>query len=229
MQIILYCFFVFTMFSYSQTINGVITFNPIKAIGDDTVLSEKSKKPRHYSYIFSNKISEQKLISNEGTTIEHIFLDENTPFETEIINITPSNTIFYKNYNKNIFRLESTKKNENLIDEHTSIKDVIPIYDWALENESQTIIGHLCKKATTKKNIGSRIQQITAWYAEDILIDDGPMDFNGLPGLILKIEIDDTSIVKFEKLEFFSSKTTEIEVPAYKTNTITLSEYYKNY
>lgn len=59
-----------------------------------------------------------------------------------------------------------------------------PKFDWAISNEKQKIGEYNTQKATT--NFGGR--KWTAWFSNDIPLQDGPYKFNGLPGLIVKIE-----------------------------------------
>lgn len=220
--------FLFSSFTYSQTLKGVFSVTPIKGIGDDTKLDDKSKKPMFFSYSYSNNKSIQELISKESTTIDTIFITDDRIkdklFETTDIVIRPYKIIHFKDFGNKIYRLESSRKNEDLVNEDTSIKDSIPNYEWVLGNEIQTIAGYTCKKATTIKNVG-RSQQITAWYCENIPINDGPMDFSGLPGLILQIEINKNTIVKFEKLKHLKDESIEIKEPDNNTKMLTISEY----
>ncbi len=211
--------------SYSQTLKGIISFNPQQGIGDSKKLLEKEKKPIYYSYSFSNDISMQELISIEGTTIDTSFIEnQGVKFETTHTLIQAHQVNHFKDFKKNIYRFESSRKNKNLVIEHTSIKDTIPVYNWQLFDDMQTIAGFNCKKATTTRKVG-RLQHITAWYCEDISIPDGPMAFRGLPGLILQIEIDKNTIVKFEKLKFFKDENIDIKEPDNNTKMLTISEY----
>ena len=59
----------------------------------------------------------------------------------------------------------------------------IPKIDWTLTDETEEIMGHQCHKATARW----RGREWNAWYS-DIPIDAGPWKFQGLPGLILKVE-----------------------------------------
>lgn len=223
-----YLILFFSISSYSQTLKGIITTNPKQGIGDETELSEKTKIPMYYSYTFSDNKSIQELISKESTTIDTIFITDerikNQKFETTLTVIKPYRVFHFKDFNNNVYRFESSRKNRNLINEDTSIKDSIPTYNWSLHDEIQTIAGYTCKKATTTRKVG-RLQHITAWYCEDISIPDGPMAFRGLPGLILQIEIDKNNIVKFEKLKFFKDESIEIKEPDNNTKMLTISEY----
>jgi len=58
----------------------------------------------------------------------------------------------------------------------------IPVQNWAVSDETQTVAGYSCQKATCK----FRGREYTAWFTTDIPINNGPWKFGGLPGLILK-------------------------------------------
>ena len=116
-------------------------------------------------------------------------------FASEAITIKPKKIFYYKDFSISNYRVYSEKNNNEIY-----VSDNLPTYEWKLENESKIISGYNCKKATTTKNILNKSQYITAWYCDDISINDGPMDFNGLPGFIIQIEIDDKTILKFEKI-----------------------------
>lgn len=63
--------------------------------------------------------------------------------------------------------------------------DSVPALDWVFGNEeTDTILGYECRKATTE--FAGR--QYTAWFTPEIPLPFGPYKFGGLPGLILKIE-----------------------------------------
>ena len=62
-----------------------------------------------------------------------------------------------------------------------------PVFDWIFTSDTLAVLGYLCKKATCL----FRGRYYTAWYAPDIPLSNGPWKFNGLPGLILKVEDSD--------------------------------------
>lgn len=68
--------------------------------------------------------------------------------------------------------------------------------DWTLDDDSLTINGLPCHRATGKL-YG---KQWTAWYTEDIPSSAGPWKLRGLPGLIVKAE-DSEGIHCFELYE----------------------------
>ena len=58
-----------------------------------------------------------------------------------------------------------------------------PLMQWTLADETLTILGHRCQKATCR----FRGRDFVAWFAADVPIKGGPWKFGGLPGCILKV------------------------------------------
>lgn len=68
-------------------------------------------------------------------------------------------------------------------------KDLSDI-NWEIQNESKVIKGYKCKKAVAKVNFNHlKKGTITAWFCPDLPYPYGPMEYNGLPGIILGLEI----------------------------------------
>lgn len=53
-------------------------------------------------------------------------------------------------------------------------------YNWEILHETRLINGYSCKLAVS--------EDLKAWFCEDIKIPIGPAYYNGLPGLILRVE-----------------------------------------
>lgn len=70
-------------------------------------------------------------------------------------------------------------------EDHKFYKVIQPLkMSWRLVTSADTLISsYVCKKATT--TFAGR--KYVAWYSMQIPISDGPYKFNGLPGLIVKI------------------------------------------
>jgi len=64
---------------------------------------------------------------------------------------------------------------------------------WKILNEIKEIEGYLCMKAETKNEI--KDQTIHAWFTNSIPISAGPEGYNGLPGMILEIDINEGDAV----------------------------------
>ncbi len=61
-----------------------------------------------------------------------------------------------------------------------------PTFNWKIQNGKEKIGEYNTQKATTE--FGGR--KWTAWFSNDIPLQDGPYKFHGLPGLIVKVEDD---------------------------------------
>lgn len=98
---------------------------------------------------------------------------------------------------------------------------------WTLTKEESTFLGFTVRKATLKN--GSIIT--TAWYAPELKYKNGPQNFWGLPGLILKIEINafdsnnnlsDTMFI--ETVEINMNDKSKLKIPT-KGKVMTQAEY----
>lgn len=68
---------------------------------------------------------------------------------------------------------------------------------WSLGNETDTVCGYVCKKATGE--YGGR--KWIVWYAPEIPTTFGPWKFCGLPGLVM-LAYDTENIHRFEAITF---------------------------
>ena len=89
---------------------------------------------------------------------------------------------FYYNYStgKRVAMMEFLGK-------YFLIQDSVKVTPWKLADETKSILGHTCKKATYYNS--DRKQNVTAWYAAGLPPFLGPETFNNLPGTILEIEL----------------------------------------
>jgi GLPGLI family protein len=72
------------------------------------------------------------------------------------------------------------------------LKDTYEDFSWVITNETKTILGYECKKATGKND---RNQDLVAWFTESIKVPSGPAWFNGLPGMILEVDQDNAFVI----------------------------------
>jgi len=217
-------FLIFISNSYSQTFRGVYYRQALKGVGDSSELNEKAKKPMYFSYVYSENKSLQELIEGGGTSIDTVYNEypeaPGEKFASENITILPKSAFYFKDFKTSNYRVYFDQNNKE-----TYISDALPKYDWKLIDEQKVISGYKCKKAITTKRIMNKTQNIVAWYCEEITINDGPMDFSGLPGFIMQIEINDTLILKFEKLKIVSKENSEIKLPEIAEKPMTIKEY----
>jgi len=87
---------------------------------------------------------------------------------------------FYKDFKKSILTEHALMP---LGVPHYQYTEEIPIQDWKLLDDTLTVCGYLCQKATCR----FRGNDFVAWFAPELPIPNGPWKFGGLPGLILKV------------------------------------------
>ena len=147
-------------------------------------------------------------------------------------------------------KYKNIKTNEVIVDQEFFgkqflIKDSLPKLVWKMENESKQIGQYTAFKATAVKlasqtDIASfrgparggedsekkdepREVVVTAWYTPQIPINQGPGDYWGLPGLILEVSSDKTTIL-CSKIILNPKEDNEIKVPK-KGKEVTQAEY----
>lgn len=116
----------------------------------------------------------------------------------------------YKNLKDKIVLTES-----ELFDKEFLVKDSLSKLDWKLENETKKIGIYTCRKATAKVvntnkvfdpedtadkainilDTAEKEKLVTAWYAPEIPVSQGPGSYWGLPGLILEVHDGSVSVL----------------------------------
>lgn len=128
------------------------------------------------------------------------------------------------------------------------ITDSIQQQPWKLSDETKTILGYTCKKASKKITQAvrtmriasgpggsnttdtaapkSREVEVVAWYTTDFITPAGPESHGMLPGLILEINIDNDATV-FKALEVKNTvNKKELKEPG-KGKVVSRAEYQK--
>ncbi len=99
--------------------------------------------------------------------------------------------------------------------------------DWEIQEKTKTIAGYKCQKAIGDVTIpGIKNGEITAWFCPELPFQFGPMEFAGLPGLILGLEqrgfYFHATEVKLDKKNRKITKPTKGEL-------LTAEEYYESF
>lgn len=90
-------------------------------------------------------------------------------------------------------------KELDLYSRHFIIKTVGAGLSWKIEPEQKKIDEYLCRKAVGMLDTIT----VTAWYSEQIPVNDGPDIFWGLPGLILEVNLGNNArVIKANKITF---------------------------
>jgi hypothetical protein len=204
---------------YGQSLTGTLVQKHLKGLGNEK-LYESELIPVLFSYVYSDNKSRQELISEDLSAVEYK-LEEHfsrmVSVEEEFV--MPYYRVYYKDFKENIYKVNSKSTNAEI-----AIKDKITQYNWTLIDETKMLNGYTCFKAVTNGSRFSFKQPITAWYTKEIQINDGPLDYTGLPGFIMQVEIGNLTQLTFEKLNLINENT-EIFEPQPTVKEITFEEY----
>lgn len=113
------------------------------------------------------------------------------------------------------------KTEENILLKEENVK-----YDWMISKESKMIDQYLCYKATATFDVKVRGNQtkkrtITAWFAPSLPYSFGPIEFSGLPGLIIELHKSYTTYLATK----ISLNDKEIKITYPTGKTMTEEEY----
>lgn len=118
--------------------------------------------------------------------------------DDSVFYFTPSGkniSLVYKNYSAN--ELYSKK---DIAFKYFTIKDSLNIFNWEIKDDMTEILGYKCQMAI----MNFRGRNYKAWFTTD-LIQGGPWKYDGLPGMILKIETEN-QFISFEAIRIRGKK-----------------------
>src|SRR5699024_10327173 len=132
---------------------------------------------------------------------------------------TGNGGVFYTNLDKKV-GLNQFESMQGTIITQMNIDSL----EWHIKDENKKIKGYVCRKAEVVVNINAIHKgTVTAWFAPEIPFQFGPMQFAGLPGLILELE---RNRFHFYATEInLSKKERTIEKPT-KGKLMSLKAYY---
>jgi GLPGLI family protein len=112
----------------------------------------------------------------------------------------------YKDFDNN-FLYQESKQLPGYVSKETLKKEG----KWEIEKDTSTIMGYKCQKAT-QTNDSKGV--ISVWFTNGISISDGPGRFYGLPGIILRVDMEN-SVIEAVKVEIKREKEnkTVIKMP----------------
>lgn len=86
---------------------------------------------------------------------------------------------------------------------------------WKIGNQIKEVAGYICMKAETEDPV--KKQKITAWFAQDIPVAAGPERMNGLPGLILELDVNDGDVtIEAVNVAFRALTPDDLKMPKLK-------------
>lgn len=182
--------------SYGQKSQMVATYN---FINNDAQKAQTVKlwinSSSAYSEFFDIKSTRDTLFTDTYNENVHFTKENNDPVKEQYFLKKDSITFRDHIYTENKFI-------------PVIVSEMMPQYNWKLENESTKIGSYTCSKAT----VNFRGRSYTAWYTTDVPTPFGPWKFYGLPGLIVKMESSDKSIL-FQLTKLSLTEKEDIKKP----------------
>ncbi len=182
---------------YERTIQMQIQVN------DNDAISQMLPKTRtdKFELTFGNNQSVWKHVDEDDPNDEF----GGNGIQIKMVGPGMDDIIFYD------FTAARRVEQREMFDKKFLVEDTIRKLNWKLTSETQTILGHVCQKATAQ-NITQRMQMnidngkmerkeitdtsmIIAWFTTDIPVTSGPEVPGQLPGLILALDMNNGRMV----------------------------------
>src|SRR5690606_11538905 len=93
------------------------------------------------------------------------------------------NRVVFKNLEEN-----RTVDSRDFLQKQFLIKGPLTDRKWKITAQQKEILGYMCISASLQVDSATAL---VAWFAPQLAIPNGPADYQGLPGMILQIDIND--------------------------------------
>ena len=152
--------------------------------------SLQTNNPQLYKTLFNASIQESIEAMRTTGDVSHV---HNSAFHYGNFAST-----LYKDYKKNEIRVVDNISTYSFV-----FTDELSPQKWEIQNDTATILGYVCQKATCS----FRGRNWVAWFTTEIPLSEGPWKFYGLPGLITKVH-DTEEHYSFELIGFQKKEET---------------------
>lgn len=203
--------FIFILFSLSgllaQDFHGIATYKSHRKVDlkmDDSMSDEMQEQIQAQLRKQFQQEYTLKFNGHESVYKKEEKLEAPNPIQSGIqIKINEGSDVMYKNIKENRYVNQT-----EIFGKIFLIKDSLQNLPWQLIGETKNIGEYTCFKAefedeyTTQTltdkgemETETKPRTTTVWYTPQIPINNGPMHFNGLPGLILEVNEGDLTLV----------------------------------
>ena len=221
----------FIEISYGQNISGTATYmtsSKVRMDFDSThvspeqmqkMRSELAKKmQKEYDLVFDGTKShwKQKESLNSGPAS----VSSNG---MEVIMMSgDEKDVLYKD-----LKAQRFKRSTELMGKKFLVEDELPQYDWRLTGEKKKIGNYLCEQAIYQRisdaktfssgedemKVVKDTVEIVAWFTPEILVNNGPRNYHGLPGLIMELSNGFQKVI-CTKIVLNPTEKVKVEVPS---------------
>lgn len=182
---------IYSLTSFSQIKSGKITYvfsmTPISQKKIDSITKKRATKNARMREWFKNTLKNTPNVNAylEFSNGESIYYVENEMqiegkpiFNMNRISAGGDNKVYVNAKTKEILKEYNT---ENLLIVKKPKK-------WKITQESKKIGNYLCFKAIDIESKNKKMKPIV-WFTPEIPVSFGPLDFHGLPGLVILVEM----------------------------------------
>ena len=212
-----------TTSALAQNTEGVVIYERktywTKLIARMSYLSQEEKDRAAQTWKNDDEFKEKmKLIFN---TNESLYTHNSEQGETEDGSYSwrHSELRLYRNFEKD-------RKTDiiEMLGKTYIVDDSLHTPTWKIGNQIKDVAGYICMKAETEDPI--KKQKITAWFAQDIPVPAGPERYNGLPGVILELNLNDGDvIIEATSVAFKKPTPDDLKLPKTKGKKINDAAY----
>ncbi|TDE18164.1 GLPGLI family protein [Dyadobacter psychrotolerans] len=185
--------FIFFLLSHNylhaQAQEGVVTYERTqyytKIIARLTFLSQEEKDRAKMTWGNDDGWKQKMVLYFNGKESKYEALKEDSE---DGWSGRPEDFFIYRN-----FETEKKIEFETVSGKTYFLEDSLITPKWQVMNKIKEIQGYMCMMAVSKDPVKN--QTITAWFANDLVMQSGPEKFFGLPGLILELDINDGDVI----------------------------------
>ena len=190
---------VFTLSGFAQNLEGKITYEIKRTVNfDDSRFAEMPKEMRDRIKERMEKMGNAKKVLefNQEATVYRAFdpakdAKDDSEWEEE------GNGRGWRMMNAKTITHYSVKQGliteqREFMDKQFLIKDESRGDGWKLTGKMEMILDFPCQEATTMMN---DTVPVVAWFCPSIPVSSGPEGYNGLPGMILKLDYNNSELI----------------------------------
>lgn len=209
--------------TYAQNTEGVVNYERktywTKIIARMTFLSQEQKDRAAQTWKNDDEYKEKmKLVFNENESV-YSYANEQGETEDGGYSWRNSELKLYRNFEKDR-KLDIIE----MLGKTYVVEDSLHTPTWKIGNQIKDVAGYVCMKAETEDPI--KKQKITAWFAQDLPVPAGPERYNGLPGVILELNLNDGDVViEATKVTLKKNTPDDLKMPKTKGKKINDATY----
>lgn len=197
-----YCVVIVVMLMYSY-VNAQKTLDVIYSVKNAELISVANEKAI--------------LKANKTAVLFEEILSYSIPTKSGRYQVDEIINHIYKDKSINtMWSLEDTKR---------VVKEEMNLFQWSFTQEEDTVLNYRCRKAKTQ----FRGRTYEAWFTTELPFRAAPWKIHGLPGVVLRLEIDkDYYVLEGSGLKVEDSKS-EIIMPFKDKKSTSWEDYVENY